>query len=469
MSVWRELWARYLTVLRACWQARNTLTPPARDTLERAFLPAVLELQDSPPAPLPRVLLWTLVASFMVALLWSVLGRIDLVAVAAGKVIPSTHTKVIQPVETASVRRILVHDGQSVRRDDLLIELDATIPGADSVQARDAWIAARLERARCNALLAAAERGQAPSLAVIPEAEAALQAAEERVLRSQYEEHRSRLAAFEAELARRDAELASVQKLVDKLTETAPIARQRARDYQKLLDAKFVSRHGFLELEQARIEQERDLAYQRARRVELEQAVQETQKRQVAYMAEFRRSVADTAREAEQKIVSLNQETIKAEQKRKLMRLTAPVDGVVQQLAVHTEGGVVTPAQALMVIVPSAYRTEVEAILENKDVGFVKPGQPVAVKVETFPFTKYGTLPGKVLFVSSDAVPDEQRGLVFYARILLDRSTLHVDERLVNLTPGMSVTAEIKTGRRRLIEYVLSPVMQYAGESFRER
>jgi hemolysin D len=160
---------------------------------------------------------------------------------------------------------------------------------------------------------------------------------------------------------------------------------------------------------------------------------------------------------------------VKAENRSRLMRLTAPVAGSVQQLAVHTVGGVVTPAQALLVIVPGDNPLEIEAFVENKDIGFVRTGQTAEVKVETFPFTKYGTLPGKVVQVSSDAIQDEKRGLVYAARVKLDKATLDVDGKTVNLTPGMAVTVEIKTGKRRIIEYFLSPLMQYKAESLRER
>lgn len=151
------------------------------------------------------------------------------------------------------------------------------------------------------------------------------------------------------------------------------------------------------------------------------------------------------------------------------MKLAAPVDGTVQQLAVHTVGGVVTPAQALMIVVPRDDPLEIEAFIENKDIGFVHPGQTAQVKVETFPYTKHGTVPAKVVHVSTDAIQDEKRGLVFAARLALGRSTIPVNGSPVNLSPGMAVTAEIQTDRRRVIEYFLSPLLQYATESFRER
>jgi hemolysin D len=172
---------------------------------------------------------------------------------------------------------------------------------------------------------------------------------------------------------------------------------------------------------------------------------------------------------AEKRLAVFGQDVIKTKQREKLMQLAAPVSGTVQQLAVHTVGGVVTPAQPLMVIAPRDYSAEVEAVLENKDIGFVKADQHAEVKVETFPFTRYGTVPAKVIFVSQDAVPDEKRGLVFQARLLLERASLQVDEKLVTLAPGMAITAEIKTGERLLLEFLIEPFLRTTNESFREK
>jgi hemolysin D len=177
----------------------------------------------------------------------------------------------------------------------------------------------------------------------------------------------------------------------------------------------------------------------------------------------------DRLHEADQKIIAASQELIKVEQRGRLMNLATPISGTVQQLAIHTVGGVVTPAQPLMVIVPKDDLLEVDAFLANKDIGFVYQDQNAEVKVETFPFTRYGTVPGVFTRVSSDAIQDEKLGLVYAARLQLDRDTMQVENKTVNLAPGMAVAVEIKTGRRRVVEYFLSPLLQYQAESLRER
>lgn len=292
---------------------------------------------------------------------------------------------------------------------------------------------------------------------------------EQRILNGQYSEYLSKILRIDAEISKREAEIGSTLEIVRKLELTVPIARQRASDFKDLVEKNFISKHGFLEKEQLRIEQEADLATQRGRLVELTAALQEAKEQRNSLMAETRRLSLDTLNEAEQKITTYGQELVKSENRGRLMTLTAPVAGTVQQLAVRTIGGVVTPAQALMVIVPKDNALEVEAFLENKDIGFVDAGQSAEVKVETFPFTKYGTIHAGITHVSRDAISDEKLGLIYSTRARMERSTMQVESKTANLSPGMAVTVEIKTGKRRVIEYFLSPLLQYKDESLRER
>lgn len=464
-----DLLRRYGAVFGHVWRERQRLDAPARLAHEAAFLPAALELQETPVSPAPRIAQWLLVAFAAIGLLWAIFGQIDVVATAKGRIVPSDRTKLIQPIETATVKAIHVADGQFVRAGQVLIELDATATAADSARLANDYEAARLQAEREKALLAAIATVRAPRIPPVPGIEADRVAEEQRVLEGEYNEYTARLARLDAEIARREAELRSTLEIVRKLEKTVPIARQRAQDYKDLVEKSFISKHGYLEKEQARIEQEGDLATEKSRVTELTAALEDGRRQRVALTAETRRLALDSLNQAEQKSVASNQELIKARSLDKLMTLTAPVDGTVQQLAIHTVGGVVTPAQQLMAIVPKDNPIEVEALIENKDIGFVNADQEAEIKIETFPFTKYGTIHARVMNVSHDAVNDEKRGLIFPARILLERSTIQVENKLVNLSPGMAVTVEIKTGKRRVIEYFLSPLLQYKDESLRER
>ena len=415
-------------------------------------------------------MMWSLIAFAALALFWSILGRIDVVASAQGKLIPSDKTKIIQPFETASVQEIHVKDGQTVKAGDVLVELDATTTGADQARLRSDLMMARLQVARATALLAAiARNGGSPRLQSIQGVDAAHLKEAQLHLLGQYGEYMAKLARVDADIARREAEIHSTRELVGKLEQTAPIARQRAEDFKRLVDQNFVSRHGYLEREQTRIEQESDLAAQRSRLGELDAALRETLGEKAGIIAETRRLNLDSLNDGQQKVASLEQELLKADTRHKLMRMIAPVDGTVQQLVVHTRGGVVTPAQALMAIVPNDDPVEIEAFIENKDIGFVRAGQEVEIKVETFQYTRYGTIHGQVRSVSHDAIEDEKRGLVYSTRVAMERGSMDVDGARVRLSPGMAVTVEIKTGKRRVIEYFLSPLIEAVSESMHER
>lgn len=465
----RDVLKRYGTVFAHVWHERKNIESPPRLVHEAQFLPAALELQETPLSPAPHVAMWTLIAFAIIAVLWSIFGHIDVVATAHGKIVPNDRTKVIQSIETATVKAIRVTDGQSVKAGEILIELDATNSEADLIRVANDLASARLQAARAKALLAAIASGSAPVLGPVPEVDTDREVQEQRVLEGQYLEYQAKLSQIDAGIAKREAELRSTQEIVHKLELTAPIARQRAQDYKDLVDKNFISKHGYLDKEQARIEQEGELATQRSRLKELSASLLQGRSQKTALIAETRHLALDSLNEGEQKTITYEQEHIKAETHGKLMTLTAPVDGTVQQLAVHTIGGVVTEAQQLMMIVPKDNPIEVEAYIENKDIGFVNAGQEALAKIETFPFTRYGTIEAKVTHVSHDAVNDEKRGLIFPARVSLSRATITVENKTVNLSPGMAVTIEAKTAQRRVIDYFLSPLIQYKDESMRER
>jgi len=435
-----------------------------RRRTENEFLPAALEIQVSPPSPAGRSILWAIALIFAASVLWACLGRIDMVAVARGKLIPSDHSKVIQPLETGIVRAIHVRDGQDVEMGSALIELDPTASRAEYARQAKELTAARVQIARLRALLAGGGDLEEPE-----GAEPAFVALLQRMLRDQWSEHESRLEAARLLVEQRRAIAAATQADIDRLEATVPMLTERAEAFKTLLEGGFVARMQFLEVEEQRISRVQSLAMQRERLAQDRAGLAEALKQVEALDFEFKRSRLGELADWETRAASLEQEVVKAARHSEIQQLTSPVDGVVQQLAVHTLGGVVTPAQPLMVIVPRDHPLEVDAWVENKDVGFVSVGQPVEVKLDTFPFTTYGTIPGKVLMVSRDAVQVDKVGLVYAARASLGRFTILMDGEPVALLAGMSVSVEIKIGERRLIEFFLSPFLRHAREGLRER
>lgn len=464
-----DLASRYTRVAGAAWRHRAELERPPRLRYEAEFLPAALAVQDTPVSPAPRVAAWLLMACAACAVAWAILGRVDVVATASGKIVPGGRSKIIQPLEAATVRAIHVLDGQPVAAGDVLVELDATSASADRDRLRSELSAARLQVARGNGMLAAIAGGDLRPLPRPPGVDVAAWAESRRVLEGEWAEFNAQLALIDADRANREAERGATLEVIRKLERTLPISRQLSADYRDMVEKDLVARHEALQRDRERLEQEGELEVQRKRLEELDVRVQETRARRQSVIAEARRRRLDSVTEGLQKVAALEQELRKADTRERLMKLLAPVDGTVQQLAIHTIGGVVTSAQPLMVIVPKDSPVEVEALLENRDVGFVAAGLPAEVKVETFQFTKYGTVPAVVTTVTEDAIQDEKRGLVYAVRARLERSWIDVDGKRLGLNPGMAVSLEIRTSRRRVIEYFLAPLLQYGHESLRER
>ncbi len=468
----RDLLARYGTVFHAAWQARHELAGPTRLTDELAFLPAALSLQETPVHPAPRRLACVIVALLLIALLWSLIGQIDIVAVAPGRIVVSERTKLVQPLERSVVRRVLVKDGDHVEAGQVLVELDPTTASADRTSIDEQLKSAQSELLRTRTLLQAIHLpAQPPDLAGgLPAGWSAADARAARAhLADEWSDITAKLARASAEIQRRQAEIVTVREMVAKLETTLPIARQREADFRQLAEQGFMSAHANQDRTRERIELERDLATQRARLAEAAAALKESENASVAFVAETRRGLSEREAAAGLRQQQGLQEQAKAAQRERLTTLRAPVAGTVQQLAAHTEGGVVTEAQPLMVIVPEGAQVMAEVTLENKDIGFVHEGLPAEIKFETFPFTRYGTVAAVVRTVTADAVNDEKRGAIFPVTLVLERSHIDVDGKAVKLGPGMNLTAEVKTGKRRIIEYLLSPVQRAANESLRER
>jgi hemolysin D len=462
---------------------------PRRDRHELAFLPAALEIVETPPSPIGRAIGMTIIALFCLGLAWASLGEVDIIASAPGKIIPSGRTKVIQPFETGVVRAIHVLDGQSVHAGDVLIELDPTMNEADRNHLRSDLMSAQLDAARLRAALSDAAD---PLAEFRPPAEAPenLVAMQRRFLASQTAEFLAKIASLDRQRAQKEAERSTIAATIAKLDAMIPLIEQRLSMRKELMEKALGSKIVYLEALQQFVEQRQEKEVQQSRYREADAALAALIETRAQAEAEQHRTLSRELVEAERKAAGLAEDLVKAEQRTNLQVLTAPVDGVAQQVAVHTIGGVVTPAQALLAVVPAQSRLEIEAMVSNREIGFVRPGQQVEIKIDTFPFTRYGLLHGSVLSVSQDAIvrdkPEEATGnkiagaeasssepkgqeLVYAARISLERTRMQIDGNVVNLSPGMAVTVEIKTGSRTVISYLLSPLMRYKQESLRER
>lgn len=470
MNGWLELLKKYAEVFRSAWRERDE-DKSQRQAHEVAFLPAALEIVERPASPAPRIVVWVLSLLVLIAIAWACLGKVDIVAVARGKLSPSGNVKVVQAMQQGEVKAIYVRDGQYVRAGDLLLEMVPTTVDAELQQVQEGLLVAQLDALRAERLIAAARTGQAKAtdLPTMPQVPLSLHQAQQTLLTTSYAEFQSQLQANDAETRRLLAGKATTEQMLSRLQVLLPTTRARTQDYEKLAGQDAVPKHAYLERKERLTDLEQELAVQQRKLSEVSTVIAKHQEDRHVITAEFINRQQKTLLEAQEKQASLTQERIKLEQQRQWLRITAPANGNVQELAVHSQGAVVTPAQKLLTVVPSDDSLEVEAWLENRDIGFVFVGNDAEVKIDAFPYTRYGTLTAKVVGVSNDAVTDEDKGLVYKMQLKLDQDTLQVGQKRLRLSPGMAVSAEIKTGDRRLIEYFLSPVLQYKQESLRER
>ena len=460
--------AHHWQVAKAALQSEKERLATGLRPAEVDFLPAALEVIERPVSPTGRLTAWILLAGLALTSLWAVFGHVDVVVSAPAKTLPPGSVKLIQSAGSGVVRGIYVHDGDRVKAGQPLVDLDPTLSGAELTETQKGLINVELDAAR-DAAIADALSGKGLHFTPPDGLDPQVAETQSRLIAAQIAEVNASAAGLEA--ARRsslaDEQAASAQ--VAKFRETVPILAHEL-DNMRDLDAKgYAPGLRLLELQRQNRDESGDLDVASAERAKgAADAVKFANQAQQVREEARRSALADLAK-AQGEIILRREEVTRANARRQFQRLTSPVGGTVQQLSLHTIGGVVEPAKPLMVIVPSQDGLEVEARILNKDVGFVHEGQDVAIKLDAFPFTRYGAVPGTVRRISRDAEVDPKLGSVYIATIGLARGTIQVDGRAIPLTAGLNATADIRTGRRSIISYLLSPLQTTVAQAGRER
>ncbi|HEV2599172.1 HlyD family type I secretion periplasmic adaptor subunit [Sphingopyxis sp.] len=464
MSGWRHHWDVLKEAIRADRERRKGFIP----TQEADFLPAALEVAERPVSPTARVVTWVLVIGLALTIVWTVFGRVDVVASAPGTLIPTGNIKLVQSPGAGVVRAIYVRNGDAVRKGQALLDLDPTIVGADLAAAEKALATAELDIAR-NRAIADALSGKALRFVAPPGTAPEIAETQRRLIAAQLAEIEAMSASLAAARATALSDANAARANAARLADTVPIL-DRQIDRMNRLDAKgYAPGQRLLELQRQRRAEagEREVALTQITRGEAEARKAGEQIRETRETA-LRTALADLAK-SEGEAILRREEVTKARQMNRFQRLAAPVDGTVQNLEVHTVGGVVEAAKPLMTVVPARGALEVQAKVLNKDIGFIRVGQEAAVKLEAFSFTRYGAVPGRVARISRDAVQDKDLGLVYVVTVTLDRSFVDADGRRYALAPGLAATVDVKTGTRRIVSYLISPLQTSISQAGRER
>lgn len=468
---------------------------PSRLTGDTEFLPAALEILETPPSPVATALMLGICSLFVAGLAWSIVGQLDIHAVAQGKIQPSGRSKVVQPLDVGKVAAIRVSNGKVVAEGDVLVELDPTETTADLDAVLRDLEGAMGEATRRKTAIRATRAGtfEPSTMMFATNVGPLVRRREEDMLSAELAQMKTTIESLKTQLVERQATKLRLEGSIDARRKLLGLSKERVGMREEIKTRGAGSRALIIEAE---LQYENFMttdASERGQLLEVDAAIGSLGKRIEQAAAQYVAEQTQKWVEAERRADRLEQDIIKARSRSERTRLKSPIAGTVQQLDVTTLGQVVSGGQALMSVVPLDAPLEVEVMIANKDIGFVSPGQRVTVKVEAFPFTRYGTIEGEVVTVSTDAVEERNasammdassaarpqnngapksstsQNLVFPATLKLEKSTIRVDGKDIPLSPGMAVTAEIRTGRRRAISYLLSPLGDILSTSGRER
>lgn len=495
------------------------------ENLQYEFLPSALEIVERPSGKIGRNIIYTIFGLLITAILWASISKVDEVAVARGKVVPDGRVKVLQPLEEGVITAIYVDEGQRVEQGQLLIEMDTTMQKVDEQTIRQQIETAKLEKELLEKTLEGqSTEGYILDERISPELRSSIQELNDarntyyqrrkellHIQKNQSKEQlniaKTNLARLQGELKINKAKESQLKKMeqapkvetveLERLQNMINIAESESEKYKILYESGAVSKaewdsktnerdllHKQYNSQKARAGQEQDnatLTWQSAQnarmntekeielqRIAIEQATSNMEKADTELNAleeENKSQVLNLIVEKSKEIETLSAQLVKAEKNLQLQSLKSPANGIVQGISVGTVGGVVTKAQPIMSIVPDDTPLMIEVYLDNKDIGFVRQGQEVRVKLDTFSYQKYGTVDGIVENVSPDAIEDEKRGLIYKMKINMKQKSICVEGSAVPISSGMAVTAEIKTGRRRVIEFFLEPLVNNIRES----
>lgn len=443
----------------------------------REFQPALVRLQGLPPSPLGRRMLWAVLAFLCGLLLWAVFGKLDIVAVAEGRLVPDTYLKIVQPTDAGVVKEILVKEGEQVKEGQILMRMDASLSQSDLKTLAADFHNKRMTLRRIDAQMAGKlltrEADDPPQLFIQVQAQYA----------ANLQAYESAIAQERALLDKARSDLVAADAIKKKLTQVLPHYREQEAAYAKLEKDGFAGRLMYTDKQRERIEKEHDLQAQEAVIVSAAATISQEEKKVAQIVAEYRKALQTERVDIANQFEKASQELAKQEHRHGYLELRAPQDGLVKDVATHTIGTVASPGTILMTLVPNGENLRAEVWVKNDDIGFVRESQLVKVKLAAFTFQKYGMLEGRVAHVSADAAeqgstagssapatpkqPTEQ--LAYRTLVNLKSQTLEADSVNYRLQPGMQVSAEIHLGTRTVLEYLLSPVQKAFQEAARER
>lgn len=426
------------------------------------FTPLLVEIEERPTSPLGRSLLWALLAFVTIGLLWLFFAKIDIVVSARGKVVPDGEIKTLQPVETGVISSILITEGQHVKKGQVLMEIDPSVTESDLESKQQNLSLLELENDRLNALIN--DRPFIPNPTCKETAAISTQQLMYYSTKSAYDQQRQ---VIQEQIRQNDEQTLAAKEDKSRLKQLLSSAREREARLKEVLD--IIARRDYEDAKNQRVEYQEQLAMKEHVIAQSNGKQHELKEQLRLVTQEYRNKLLTELTQKSKEATALRTEVETISFRHAKQHITAPVDGYIGKLLVHTVGGVVTPAEKLVTLIPKDVPLIIKATVQNQDIGFITKGMDVAVKIDTFDFQKYGLINGKVKHIADDAIEDEKLGPVYEIAITPTNTTLKVEGKNLPITAGMSVTAELKVGKRRVIEFFIYPMIKYLDEGLSVR
>ncbi len=417
------------------------------------FQPLLVEIEHKPTSPLGRVLLWSLIVFMVISLLWLFLAKIDIVVTARGKVIPMGEIKLLQPIETGTISGIFVKEGMRVKKGDVLIELDPSVSSSDFISKQKNLDMLSLEIERLNALVY--DKPFFPSATENRVSQQMLYNSSKIAFKNQQNSLRDQLAQIKSQINSEKAEQ-------NKITQLLEATKQKEARLEKVKD--IIARHDYEDVTNKIIDYTEQINIKAYTIIGLQEKINEINRQIEQTKQEHKNKLLEEFTQKTKEATVLKTELNEVNFRQTKQKIIAPADGFIGKMFIHTVGGVVTPAEKLLTLVPSNVPLVIKATVLNQDIGFIENNMPVAIKIDTFDFQKYGLIDGNVIHISQDSVEDEKLGPIYDILIKPSKTSLLIEGENLQITAGMSVSAEMKVGKRRVIEFFIYPIIKYLDE-----
>jgi len=426
------------------------------------FKPLLVEIEDRPLNPLGRMLLWTIVAFMVLGGLWLFFAKIDIVVSARGKIIPYGEIKVLQPIETVVISKLLVKEGELVHKGQVLMEIDPSVTETNLESKEKNLELLEIEIIRLMALI---ENKDFISPAFCKDT--VVLATQVLIFKTSKLGYEQQHLLIEKQVLQVQEQIGSMNVDKSRLTQHLENAQKKEERLQEVID--IIARSEYDEIHKEVIEYEEQIRMKEHEVIQLNEKLNELTEQKLLITQEYQNKLLEELTQKRKEATLLKVEIESIEFQKSKQSMTSPVDGYISKLMVHTIGGVVTPAEKLIFIVPNNVPLVIKATVQNQDIGFIKEGMESAVKVDTFDFQKYGLIPAEVSHISNDAIEDEKLGPIYEVYLKPTKNFLIVNGEKVYLNSGMSVTAELKVGKRRVIEFFIYPLIKYLDEGMSVR